>query len=138
MSLFTGELTITETHLASRVWRLEQELHYEIGSLGSGAFVVVPAGFMTDGASVPRALWSVFPSWGTYSRAAVVHDFVVHLINTGQPHPLALTRAAADKLFMEAMKVCQTGWFTRHCLYLGVRWGAYFGIRKNIVDVVNT
>jgi hypothetical protein len=79
-----------------------------------------------------------FPSWGTYSRAAVVHDYVVHLINNGHPHALVTTRKQADDLFMEAMKVCRTGWFARHCLYLGVRWGAYFGIRKNVVDLVNT
>lgn len=137
MSLFTGELTITETHVASRVWRLEQELHYEMGSLGSGELVVVPPGFMTDGASVPRFLWMIFPCWGTYSRAAVIHDYSVHLINTGHPHRLVATRYDADRLFLEAMEVCGTNWFTRHCLYLGVRWGAYFGIRKNIVDVVN-
>jgi len=36
----------------------------------------VPAGFVTDFASTPRALWSVIPPTGRYQLAAVVHDFL--------------------------------------------------------------
>jgi hypothetical protein len=34
----------------------------------------MPAGFETDGASVPRLLWWLFPPIGRYLLAALVHD----------------------------------------------------------------
>lgn len=41
----------------------------------------VPAGFVTDGASVPRWLWSVFPPVGRYFVAACLHD---HALQAGK------------------------------------------------------
>ena len=37
----------------------------------------VPEGFVTDGASVPRIFWSVFPPVGRYFVAAIVHDYAL-------------------------------------------------------------
>lgn len=39
--------------------------------------VVVPEGFRSDGASIPRALWWLMghPLGGLYRRAAVIHDY---------------------------------------------------------------
>lgn len=136
MSSFTDELTITEVALNWRVWRLEQDFSYEVGDKGTGKVITVPKGFETDGASVPQFLWSLFPAWGSYSRAAVIHDLLCHLINCGVPHPEAPTRRDADLIFLEAMKVCGTGPVTRTILYGGARLGGYLP-GKNIVDVVN-
>lgn len=38
--------------------------------------VHVPRGFVTDLASVPRMLWSIFPKTGRYAYAAIVHDYL--------------------------------------------------------------
>jgi hypothetical protein len=138
MSSFTAQLTITEVALNWRVWRIEQNFTYEVGDKGSGRFITVPAGFQTDGASVPQILWAMFPAWGSYSRAAVIHDLLCHQINIGLPHPEAKTRKEADAIFMEAMIVCGTGWFTRRILFLGARFGGIAPGRKNIVDIVNS
>jgi hypothetical protein len=36
----------------------------------------VPAGYLTDGASVPTALWALYPPFtGAYRSAAVIHDY---------------------------------------------------------------
>ncbi|MEZ5873888.1 MAG: DUF1353 domain-containing protein [Hyphomicrobiales bacterium] len=36
----------------------------------------VPAGYLTDGASVPSALWALYPPFtGAYRSAAVIHDY---------------------------------------------------------------
>ncbi|WP_434052606.1 MAG: DUF1353 domain-containing protein [Roseibium sp.] len=41
----------------------------------NGEVWTVPAGMKTDGASVPRVAWSLFPPFaGKYLKAAVVHD----------------------------------------------------------------
>lgn len=41
----------------------------------------VPAKYRTDGASIPRALWSIVgsPFTGNYLAAAIIHDFYCHL-----------------------------------------------------------
>jgi Protein of unknown function (DUF1353) len=53
---------------------LTQNLQYRV--LQTNFVIVVPAGFVTDFASTPRALWSVIPPTGRYQLAAVVHDFL--------------------------------------------------------------
>lgn len=53
---------------------LTQDLQYRV--LQTNFIIVVPAGFVTDFASTPRALWSVIPPSGRYQLAAVVHDFL--------------------------------------------------------------
>ncbi len=121
MSAFTGALTVTELDVDWRQWRLEQVLIYEVGALGSGRTIVVPTGFVTDGASVPRVLWALLPSWGTYSRAAVVHDLLCRLLSEDRPHAQARDRKTADAIFYEAMVVCGTGMTMRWIMWGAVR-----------------
>lgn len=59
--------------------------------------IIVPAGFCSDGASVPRLFWGVISNWGKYAQAAIVHDLIYA---TG-----LLDRAAADRIFREAIQV---------------------------------
>lgn len=35
----------------------------------------IPKGFISDGATVPRCFWPIFPPVGKYFRAALVHDY---------------------------------------------------------------
>lgn len=37
---------------------------------------VVPSGYRTDFASVPRFFWRIFPPIGRYCQAAVLHDWL--------------------------------------------------------------
>lgn len=124
MSAFTGPLTLTELDTDFQLWRLETALTYDVGQLGSGRTVVVPVGFVTDGASVPRALWPFLPPWGRYSRPAVIHDLLCVLIEKGEPHKEAKTRKDADAVFFEAMGVTGVSMPVRFILWLGVRIGA--------------
>lgn len=38
--------------------------------------VVVPAGFITDGASVPRVVWTLFNPVGELFEASIIHDYL--------------------------------------------------------------
>lgn len=107
MSMFTGRLVIEEVK-PGRLWRLAEPLVYEAGDKGSGRLIEVPAGFETDGATLPAALRLVLAIWGTYGRAACLHDFGYRLLREGRPHPQMLTRRAADAEFRVAMKACGT------------------------------
>ena len=121
MSAFTGPISATELDLYARLWRLNEPLRYEKGHKGSGLWIVAPAGMITDGASVPRILWTLLPPWGSYSRAAAIHDYLCYLIAIGRPHPLAPTYQAAADIFDEAMKVCRTPIHERALIITGVR-----------------
>lgn len=54
--------------------------------------VIVPCGFKTDGASVPRILQNIFPVVYKYFPACIVHDYMYSGI-------LANTKKQADDLF---------------------------------------
>lgn len=101
-------------YLDGRTWRLIAPFAYKplIGKA-----ILVPAGFVTDFASVPRVFWRLFPPTGRYGKAAVVHDFLYQF--NGVP------RERADRIFLEAMTELNVGWFTRHTLYLAVRAGGW-------------
>jgi hypothetical protein len=112
MSAFTGTLRLTSLDADCRVWRLEEPLRYEIGELGSGALIVIPEGFVTDGASIPRLIQGVLPAWGRWSRAAIIHDYLCRSIDDG--HPIGVMgwgiigrRHQADAIFREAMLVSE-------------------------------
>lgn len=78
--------------------------------------VVVPAGFRTDFASVPRMVGAYLMFGGKGKRAAVVHDF---LYSGG----LDVTREQADAVFKEALIATGYSSFTVGAMYLGVRIG---------------
>lgn len=92
--------------LGADYWRVAQEFRYYIGSENSKRWITVPAGYLTDGATVPRALWSIIPPWGAYGQSAVVHDILCEYLSimvSGKMTPI--TRQRADEIFAEAMAV---------------------------------
>lgn len=128
-SPFTGPLSLTHLDLDWRRWRVNQALRYDVGHEGSGKTIVVPDGFVTDGASIPRFLWWLLPAWGSYSRAAVVHDYLCTVLAGGGVLLFCQSRAEADRIFLEAMKVCGTSRPVRWAMFLAVRG---FAIAKGI------
>ena len=117
---FTGPLTITQTD-KWRVWRLEEPLTYEVKCLGSRRKITAPRGYLVDGASIPRLLWWLLPTWGRYSRATVPHDYLYDMLKAGTPHKEGQTRKQADAVFLEAMGVCRVSWLVRHGMWAAVR-----------------
>jgi len=75
--------------------------------------VTVPVGFRTDFASVPRLLWSIIPPIGTYSGAAVIHDYLY------TQHPAG--RKWCDAVFDCLMKEDGVGWIERKIMWVAVR-----------------
>ena len=76
----------------------------------------MPAGFVTEFASIPRALWSELSPVGEHERAAIVHDYLYWF----QP----CEREETDNLLMIAM--IQDGFtdLKRGAVYAGVRVGS--------------
>lgn len=123
---FTDPLDIRYDPAASKAlgadhWRVLSSFRYYLGEKYSEQWVMIPAGYLTDGASVPRMLWNLIPPWGSYGQAAVVHDYLcenLQIMVAGKP--TAITRTRCDEILNEAMTV------------LGVpaplRWAIYHGV----------
>lgn len=79
--------------------------------------ITVETGFTTDFASIPKILWNLLPQHGRYDRGACVHD---HLYQHG-----GVTRAQADAVLLEAMRVCAVPWWQQQVIYWGVRIGGW-------------
>jgi hypothetical protein len=58
---------------SGKVVVLINDLVCEVPGFG---WVIVPAGFKSDLASTPSWLWSIYPPFGRYTYAAVVHDYL--------------------------------------------------------------
>lgn len=74
---------------------------------------IVPAGFKSDLASVPRIFWRILPPFGSYSTAAVIHDWLCVT--------KAVSRREADEAFREAMIMTGVPLITRSIMYWAVR-----------------
>lgn len=57
--------------------------------------IIVPAGFVTDLASIPRIFWSIFHPAAEYAYAAIVHDYLYW----AQSHQ----KEIADEIFRRSM-----------------------------------
>lgn len=121
MSRFTTHLDIRDTDVTidgRPVFRTLEPFSFEMGAEGSGHFIHVPAGFETDFASVPRFLWRLFPPWGEYRKAAVLHDYLYRTES-------GFTKWLGDSLFYEAMVQLKVPWWKRRLIYYAVSWFGY-------------
>ena len=112
MSTFTTPLIVTPLDDGQR-WRLIESFSYHVGDYPSRDIITVPAGYITDFASVPRLFWRLLPPWGTYGKAAVVHDYLCD----------TKTRPCREvhDLFLAAMTALSVPRWKRNMMWAAVR-----------------
>lgn len=113
MSSFTEPLileALAQERDGCGVFRVYKAFTYEIGSLGSGNAVTVPAGYDTDLASVPWFARAFIPLAGRLAKPALIHDW---LLDSGDER--------AHDVFAEALQVAKVGWLTRTIVIIAVR-----------------
>ena len=88
----------------ARQWRLIGDWEYN--------GIRVPAGFITDGASVPRILYWLFEPTGVLFLPAIVHDY---FYATQQ-----ISRAEADKIFRENV-IRESNIVAGYLAWIGIR-----------------
>lgn len=98
-----------------KYWVLQQDLEYEHPDTNKN--VVIPRGFVTDLASVPRLFWVAFPPCGKYTSAAVLHDYLYWVQSQD------CDRKCADDVLLLAMKEADVDLVTRESIYNAVRLG---------------
>jgi hypothetical protein len=128
MSSFTTPLIIRveQRERSGRgVFTVQLPFIYEIGCEGSGKEIIVPKGFETDFASIPRIARLFISPVGLHAKAALVHD----LLYSNRNH--TMTRLQADNVFLEAMGVLKVPLFRRTAIYLAVCSFGWIAWRKN-------
>lgn len=108
---FLTPLSVELEDEVADTWRLTQPLRYQ--SAVAQRCITVPAGFVTDFASVPRLPIIYLATGNTARSPAVVHDW---LYTSGE-----LRRSAADAVFLEAMKASGISFLRRVAMYAAVR-----------------
>ncbi len=108
-------------------WVLHTDLIYRVGDTKDS--VVVPAGFVTDFASIPKQLQSIFPALGPYLVAGIVHDYLYW-----EQSAAGCTRAEADGIFRLVMIENNASLFEYQAMYTVVDLaggGSWDGNRAN-------
>lgn len=140
MQRFSGKLFLVllddKDHPSIRdgrsLWGLAKPLTY---TTLAGDTITVPAGFVTDLASIPRIVSGALPPDGPWTEAAVIHDCLyftlggAHLwhgkrvISRAQPY----SRAESDDILREAMADIGVNVVQRNIIWSGVRVGGSKG-----------
>jgi hypothetical protein len=115
MSSFTTPLELE--YIDGFNWKVTAEFAFE--SEIAKRTIHVPAGFVTDFASIPRFLWNLLPPTGQYGKAAVVHDYCYRTLGF-------VTKSIADQVFREGMIVLGVPSWKINTIYYAVK---FFGRR---------
>ena len=121
---FTRQLArreILDRGLPFRWWsEFQQDLPvYDVAA----AEFIVPAGFLTDGASVPRALWAMLASSDPdILYPAFAHDYL-YAVRGKIPNGLTLTRQQCDETLRELMLAIGAPAWKAALVYAAVRAG---------------
>ncbi len=107
---------LTVRSLDADTWELVDDLVYH----GRWERFVVPAGFVTDFATVPRVVTWLVPRFGAYTLAAILHDW----LSTEGIRSGAVTSRQADGIFRRVMRETGVPVLRRWLMWAGVRWGA--------------
>lgn len=81
----------------------------------SALILIVPRGFVTDYASIPRPLRLLLPKTGAYGNAAIIHDYLYWRQDC--------TRAESDNIMAIAMTEAGVEEATLKAIQFGVRFG---------------
>ena len=109
MKIICDDLVISPMR-KTKLWKLRQSWEVAINY----TTVIIPKGFETDFASVPRLFWILAPpATGKYNRCAVLHDY---MYKTGYR-----TKLYADTIFLQYMRECGVNVLKRRLMYYAVR-----------------
>lgn len=98
--------------LAHYKWRVYEPFEFYLSDDNSDV-IEVPAGFITDLATIPRIFWTFMPPDGKYAKAAIIHDYLYY--------NALRTKYEADRIFLDGMTVLGVPKWKRLVMYLVVR-----------------
>lgn len=131
---------VTESVTARPCWRLLESLVYYSNSRG---YVIVPKGFVTDFATVPRLPFIFLLFGGRGDKQAVLHDYLYTAPHRTQPvdpkgnsHGLIVDRSQADCIYRGSLTDelkydpdVFDNFFIRYMIAHGVSFSMWAGVR---------
>jgi hypothetical protein len=103
--------------------RLVAPIVFELGARGSGFFITVPQGYITDGYSLPGRMLQLFqPASATFLLPAILHDW---LYDVG-----SVPRDMCDRILLQAMRAVGVAAWQRFFVYRAVRFGGAGGFAQ--------
>jgi hypothetical protein len=135
MSKFTSQLFLRSFSAAEvkaagskvQLYEITQPFSYVSDKLG--VTITVPAGLVTDFASIPRAAWEFLdPEDPIIAWPSVIHDYLYTCKGT-LPDGTKYTRTQADAVLREGMEACGAGSLIRQSVYQAVKafGGSHWG-----------
>jgi hypothetical protein len=109
----SGDVVVRQVD--NNTWELREELVYQ----GRTDTFVLPVGFQTDFASVPRQLVWLLPRYGAYTKAAILHDHLWRLVEVG------FDPSDADGIFRRAMRELDVPFTRRWMMWAAVRAASF-------------
>jgi len=135
--LYTGDAAIVydfeaSDYLKKDIYRVVEGFTFRTHE---GVNVIVPNGYLTDGASVPKIFRSWINPWGRHGRASIIHDLLCDFYTVSDD--LGNLRTVEDDelnlIFLEAMQTDEVRSLKKKLIYNSVR--LYFGtIRKKPLE----
>lgn len=128
---FRNQIKVARFAGESGEWTLLEDLVYR----GVRDTFLIPKGFKTDFASIPRIFQSLIPKNGRHDGAAIVHDFLysvqprVH--KPGTQTRERISRRDADRIFLRIMRELGTNIVRRNLMYAAVRIGGWVPWRRS-------
>ena len=109
------------------IWVIDHPLEYYCLILDKK--IVIPEGFETDLASVPRVPF-IYMFWGSKAhREAVLHDYLYRIDAIPK-----VTFSKANDIFLEAMEARGKPVYVRYPMYWGVKFGGKISYHKKYVN----
>lgn len=125
MGYVTGSLSVSYSNhataaLLSDLWVVTEGITYHIDD---NTYVYVPQGYLTDGASVPRWVWSAIPPWGDHGLATVIHDYLCEYLQVWKNGVrVKISREDANKIFHKCLLDTGVSKLKARTMYTAVTW----------------
>ena len=101
--------------------RYQVKASIEVGSW------LIPAGFITNGANIPRAFWSLIePNQSNIMPAIILHDYLCDVADGTIVTNTKCTFKEADELFKQNLKMLDQAKWKVWLMYTSVRVYHYF------------
>jgi len=108
----------------NNLWKVIEK--YEWHSKRLDRWLVIPPGFLTDLASIPRLFLPIVDD-DELAEAGTIHD---HLYRQPTLYR-GVTRRQMDRVMVDKMKEDGVSWWKRRLVYVGLRLGGGKAWRKN-------
>ena len=111
-------------------WLLLEDLTFETVRKGDNKYfkITVPAGFVTNLASIPVPLNVIYDKSGRYSSAGILHDYLYWT--------QFCDRKKSDRLIKEGLKATGSSYITRNTIKYGVLWFGWAAWDSNKKDKI--